>query len=172
PVTIDNFEQQGPYDRSALQARSDVLVYTTEPLPADLEVTGPITVTLWAASSAVDTDWAVMLYDVHSDGRAYNLLPLEAGYLRARYRESESQPVLLVPDEPVEYTLGGMVTSNLFRAGHRIRIDVTSSRFPNFDRNLNTGAPFGTTARGVVARQRVLHDPAHPSRVTLPVIPR
>jgi uncharacterized protein len=172
PVTIDNFELQGPYDRSALQSRRDVLVYTTEPLPADLEVTGPITVTLWASSSAVDTDWAVMLYDVHPDGRAYNLLPLEAGYLRARYRDSETQPSLLTPDQPVQYILGGMVTSNLFRAGHRIRIDVTSSRFPNFDRNPNTGAPFGTTARTVIARQRILHDPAHPSRVTLPVIPR
>ncbi len=172
PVAIENFEKMGPYDRSRLQSRQDVLVYTTEPLAEDVEVTGPITVHLWAASSAVDTDFCVMLYDVHPDGRAYNLMPNEAGAIRARYRNSESSPEPLTPNEPAEFVIGQMLTSNLFLKGHRIRIDVTSSRFPSFDRNPNTGEPFGTSSRTVVARQTVLHDAGHPSRVILPIIPR
>jgi len=172
PVVIENFEVMGPYDRSKLQSRQDVLVYTTDPLLEDVEVTGPITAHLWAASSAVDTDFCVMLYDVHPDGHAYNLMPNEAGVVRARYRASESAPTLLTPDEPVEYAIDQMVTSNVFKKGHRIRIDVTSSRFPSFDRNPNTGEPFGTSDRMTTARQTVLHDAAHPSRVILPIIPR
>ncbi|HEV8702041.1 MAG TPA: CocE/NonD family hydrolase [Candidatus Polarisedimenticolia bacterium] len=172
PVVIDNFEVMGPYDRSKLQSRQDVLVYTSEPLLEDIEVTGPITVHLWAASSAVDTDFCVMLYDVHPDGRAFNLMPNEAGVVRARYRASESAPTLLTPNEPVEFVIDQMVTSNVFKRGHRIRLDVTSSRFPSFDRNPNTGEPFGTSARMTAARQTVLHDAAHPSRVILPIIPR
>jgi putative CocE/NonD family hydrolase len=172
PVVIENFEAMGPYDRSKLQSRQDVLVYTTEPLPEDVEVTGPITVHLWAASSAVDTDFCVMLYDVHPDGRAYNLMPNEAGMVRARYRASETAPELLAPNEPAEFIIDQMVTSNVFKKGHRIRLDVTSSRFPSFDRNPNTGDPFGTSARLAVARQTVLHDAGHPSRAILPIIPR
>ncbi len=172
PVVIENFEVMGPYDRSRLQSRQDVLVYTTDALPEDVEVTGPITVHLWAASSAVDTDFCVMLYDVHPDRRAFNLMPNEAGIVRARYRDSESAPSLLTPDEPAEFVIGQMVTSNVFKKGHRIRLDVTSSRFPSFDRNPNTGDPFGTSDRMVAARQTVFHDAAHPSRVLLPIIPR
>jgi putative CocE/NonD family hydrolase len=172
PVVIENFEVMGPYDRSKLQSRQDVLVYTTEALLEDVEVTGPITVHLWAASSAVDTDFCVMLYDVHPDGRAYNLMPNEAGVVRARYRASESAPTLLTPNEPEEFVIDQMVTSNVFKRGHRIRLDVTSSRFPSFDRNPNTGEPFGTSSRMTAARQTVLHDAAHPSRVILPIIPR
>ena len=172
PVAIENFEKMGPYDRSRLQSRQDVLVYSTDPLAEDVEVTGPITVHLWAASSAVDTDFCVMLYDVHPDGRAYNLMPNEAGAIRARYRHSESSPEPLTPDEPTEFVIDQMVTSNLFLRGHRIRFDVTSSRFPSFDRNPNTGEPFGTSSRTVVARQSILHDAGHPSRIILPIIPR
>ena len=172
PVVIENFEVMGPYDRSKLQSRQDVLVYTTEPLLEDVEVTGPVTAHLWAASSAVDTDFCVMLYDVHPDGRAYNLMPNEAGVVRARYRASESAPTLLTPNQPEEFVIDQMVTSNVFKKGHRIRIDVTSSRFPSFDRNPNTGEPFGTTDHLTTARQTVLHDAAHPSRVILPIIPR
>jgi putative CocE/NonD family hydrolase len=100
------------------------------------------------------------------------VMPLEAGVLRARYRESQAAPKPLTPDEPVELVIGDMATSNLFRRGHRIRLHVTSSRFPVFDRNLNTGDPPATATRMVVARQTVLHDPAHPSRIVLPVVPR
>lgn len=172
PVKIVNFEKLGPYDRSSIQTRRDVLVYTTEPLDRDLEVTGPIVVRLWIASNAPDTDFAVMLCDVHPDGRAWNLTPQEAGFLRARYRESESSPKLLTPGEPTELVIGGMVTSNLFRRGHRIRLEVTSSRFPVFDRNPNTGEPVAASSRMISARQTIFHDAAHPSRVLLPVIPR
>ena len=172
PVTLENFEKMGPFDHSKLQSREDVLVYTTEPLAEDTEVTGPITVHLWAASSAVDTDFAFMLCDVSPDGKAYNLAPNEAGFLRARYRKSESAPEPLTPNEPTELVIGEMVTSNVFKKGHRIRLEVTSSRFPAFDRNPNTGEPFGTSSRTVVARQTILHDTGHPSRVILPIIPR
>jgi putative CocE/NonD family hydrolase len=172
PLVIENFEVQGPFDHAPQQRRPDVLVYTTDPLPDDLEVTGPITVHLWAASSAPDTDFMVMLCDVHPDGRAYNLMPMEAGVIRARYRRSESSPEMLRPGEPEEFVIRGMVTSNLFRAGHRIRLQVGSSRFPTFDRNPNTGEPFGASTRMAAARQTILHDPAHPSRVVLPVVPR
>jgi hypothetical protein len=172
PVRMVKFEQQGAFDRSPIQARRDVLVYTTEPLESDLEVTGPIVVRLWIASSAPDTDFAVMLCDVHPGGRALNVLPQESGFLRARYRESETAPKFLAPGQPTEIVIGGMVTSNVFKRGHRIRLEVTSSRFPVFDRNPNTGEPFGVSARMVPARQTILHDAAHPSRVILPVIPR
>jgi len=172
PVVIQNFETPGPFDHAPLQARRDMLVYTTPPLESELEVTGPITVHLWAASSAVDTDFAVTLCDVYPDGKAYNLTPLESGYLRARYRNSESRPEMLTPGAPTEFTIGGMVTSNLFRAGHRIRIQVTSSRFPSFDRNPNTGQRPERAVGGVAARQTIYHDSGHPSRVVLPIVPR
>jgi putative CocE/NonD family hydrolase len=171
PVVIDNFEVMGPRDRSGLEARRDLLVYSTPPLEEDVEVTGPVTVRLWITSSAVDTDFMVMLLDVHPDGKAYNVMPLEAGVLRTRYRESQAAPKPLQPGEPVELTIGDMVTSNLFRRGHRIRLHVTSSRFPVFDRNLNTGEPPARATRMVTAHQAILHDAAHPSRVILPVVP-
>ncbi len=172
PVRILNFEKGGPFDQKAVEARSDVLVYTSDPLDRDVEVTGPIAAHLWITSSAPDTDFGFVLTDVHPDGRSFNLGPHESGYLRLRYRNSESKPEMLPPDTPTEIVIGNMVTSNLFRKGHRIRISVTSSRFPVFDRNPNTGDPFGTSARLVTARQSVLHDPAHPSRILLPIIPR
>lgn len=149
-----------------------MLVYSTPPLEEDVEVTGPVTAHLWVASSAVDTDFMVMLLDVHPDGRAYNVMPIEAGIMRARYRESQTSPRRLTPDEPVELVIGDMVTSNLFRRGHRIRVHVTSSRFPVFDRNLNTGEAPATATRMVTARQTVLHDAAHPSRIVLPIVSR
>jgi uncharacterized protein len=172
PVVIENLDDYGARDQASIESRRDVLVYTTAPLEHDLEVTGPITADLWVASSAPDTDFGVMVCDVHPDGRSYNLLALEAGYLRARYRTSESAPELLTPGAPTEVSIGGMLTSNLFRAGHRIRIQVTSSRFPVFDRNPNTGEAFGVTSRMVPARQTIYHDAAHPSHVTLPILPR
>ena len=172
PVVIENFEVMGPRDRSGLETRRDLLVYTSEPLMEDMEVTGPVTVHLWVASTAVDTDFMVMLLDVHPDGKAYNVMPIEAGVARTRYRTSEAAPKLLSPHETVELIIGDMVTSNLFRKGHRIRLHVTSSRFPVFDRNLNTGEPPAHATRMVVAHQTVLHDALHASRIVLPVVPR
>ena len=172
PVVIENFEVMGPRDRSGLETRRDLLVYSTDPLLEDVEVTGPVQVRLWVASSAVDTDFMVMLLDVHPDGKAYNVMPIEAGVVRTRYHTSEAAPRLLAPQETVELVIGDMVTSNLFRKGHQIRLHVTSSRFPVFDRNLNTGEPPAGATRMVTARQTILHDAVHPSRIVLPVVPR
>lgn len=159
----------GPFDQAAVGSRRDVLVFTTEPLEADTEVTGPITVTLYAASSATDTDFTAKLLDVHPDGKAYNL---QDGIIRARYRNSFQKAELVQPGRVYQYTLDLWATSNLFRKGHRIRVDLSSSNFPRFDRNPNTGAEFGSEARLQTANQTIYHDRRHPSHITLPIIPR
>ena len=163
---------QGPYDQSPLESRKDVLVYETGPLEEDVEVTGHIEVELFASSSAKDSDFVVRLLDVHPDGRAFNLMSPTVEVTRARYREGEDRVALLEPGEVVPIRLDRLVTSNRFRAGHRIRIHVTSSLFPHFDRNLNTGEAIGASARAEVARQEIHHSATHPSRIVLPVIPR
>jgi putative CocE/NonD family hydrolase len=160
----------GPRDQRPIEQRRDMLVYTTPPLAADVEVTGPITVTLWAASSAPDTDFVARLVDVQPDGRAINLTD---GVIRARARTGIHEPeTLIAPGEVYEYHIDLWATSNLFRAGHAIRLDVTSSNFPRWDRNPNTGAPLGAGTELVAASQTVLHDAAHPSHVLLPIVPR
>ncbi|HLI68910.1 MAG TPA: CocE/NonD family hydrolase [Ktedonobacteraceae bacterium] len=160
----------GPYDQRPVEAREDVLVYTSEALSTDVEVTGPIKVHLWAASSAPDTDFVARLVDVHPDGYAQNLTD---GIIRARYRHFEQgeAPSLIEPGRAYEYEIDLWSTSNLFKAGHRIRVDVTSSSFPRWDRNPNTGHPFGTDAELATARQTILHDEAHPSYIILPIVP-
>lgn len=158
----------GPLDQGPLERRDDVLVYTTEPLERDLEAIGPLEVVLYAASSARDTDWIVRLCDVHPDGRS---IFVTEGIVRARYRNSNEgdSTELLEPDEVAEYRIRCYPLANLFRRGHRIRLDVTSSSFPRFSRNLNTGEDVGTSTRMQVARQAVLHTDRYPSRVVLPV---
>ncbi len=158
----------GPFDQRAIEARPDVLCYTTAPLPADLEVTGPITVTLFAASSATDTDWTVKLLDVHPDGYAQNL---QEGIVRASYRVPGAAPSPIRPGEVYEYAIDLWATSNVFLAGHRLRVEVTSSNFPHWDRNTNTGMPTATADHTVTARQTVFHDAARPSHILLPIIP-
>lgn len=157
----------GCFDQRDIETRSDVLVYTTAPLDKDMEVTGPVKVTLWAASSATDTDFTAKLVDVSTCGCANNLTD---GIIRARYRESTVQPQLIEPGQPYEYTIDLWSTSNVFKTGHRIRIEVSSSNFPRFDRNPNTGNAFGADAVLKPAMQTILHDSEHPSHVTLPVI--
>jgi len=159
--------QQEPYDQRALDGRRDVLVYTTPPLTDPLEVIGPVTVELWAASSARDTDFVAKLMDVWPDGFVQELCH---GIVRARYRESYCEPSLLEPDRIYQYTIQVNPTGNLFEPGHRIRLDITSSDFPNFDRNHNTGAHEYRDAELKTAHQRVFHDAAHPSCLILPVI--
>ena len=159
--------QQEPHDLRALDGRKDILVYSTPPLERPLEVTGPITVRLWAASSAPDTDFIARLVDVWPGGFAQELC---YGIVRARYRESFDRPSLIAPGRVYEYTLRLNPTSNLFKAGHRIRLDISSSDFPNFDRNHNTGGDDYAEAALATARQTVFHDRARPSKVTLPVI--
>ena len=159
----------GPYDQTAIEARADVLTYSTEPLPRDTEVTGPVTVRLWAASSATDTDWVARLCDVHPDGRSINLCD---GIVRARYRDFRSggKPSLIEPGAVLEYEIDLWATSNLFRAGHRIRLVITSSSFPRWDRNPNTGHDFGADAELQIARQTIFHDASRPSWVLLPLV--
>ncbi len=160
--------RRGPVDQSPILSRSDVLAYTSGALESNLEVTGPITVVLFAASDARDTDWMVKLCDVHADGRTLNVTD---GVLRASYRESEVQRRLLEPGAVVRYEIALQPTSMLFRAGHRLRVLITSSDFPRYDRNPNTGE-LGIEARAfVTARQRIFHDSARASHLKLPVIP-
>ncbi len=159
----------GPYDQHAIEARPDVLVYTSAPLERDIEVTGPITVHLWAISSAPDTDFVARLVDIAPDGRSFNLTD---GIVRARYRHlaQGAPPSPIEPGRPYEYVIDLWATSNVFQAGHRIGLQVTSSCFPRWDRNPNTGHPFGADVELQVAHQEILHDRAHPSHVVLPVV--
>jgi hypothetical protein len=159
----------GPKDQAPIESRADVLVYSTPPLEADVEVTGPIVATLFARTSAPDTDWTVKLVDVHPDGRAYGLAD---GIVRARYRHGVEGPELLEPGTVVKYQVDLQATSNVFRKGHRIRVQVSSSNFPRFSRNPNTGRDIATETELVPAMQAILHDAGHPSHVRLPIIPR
>ena len=161
----------GPADQRPVEITNGVLVYTTPPLPENLEVTGPVTAVLFAATTARDTDWTVKLVDVYPDGRAINIAD---GILRARYRKSISAPELLEPGGIYEYRVDLGSTSNLFRTGHRMRVEVSSSNFPCYDRNLNTGNGMGDEwiADCVVATQTIFHDLARPSHIVLPIVPR
>lgn len=159
----------GPWDRQPVERRDDVLVYSTDPLERDVEVTGPISLTLHASSSARDTDFTGTLVDVYPDGKAIIICE---GLLRARFRESIEHPSLLDPDKVYELRVDMWETSNLFKAGHRIRLEVSSSNFPRFDRNLNTGNQPGMDAEMKVAEQTIYHDAQRPSYLTLPVVPR
>jgi putative CocE/NonD family hydrolase len=163
------FAANGAFDQQDIEARPDVLVYSTPPLERDLEVTGPVTVTLWAATSQTDTDFTAKLVDVCEDGCARNLTD---GIIRARYRDSSSQPSFLEPGRAYEYTIDLWATSNVFQRGHRIRVEISSSNFPRFDRNTNTGNVIAGDAEFKPALQTVMHDAQHPSHITLPVVPR
>lgn len=158
----------GPDDYAAIERRDDVLVYTTEPLEEELEVTGPVLMQLFASSSARDTDFMVKLLDVWPSGFAQRLTD---GMVRARFRYGMHRQVLLEPGEVVRYDIDCWNTAHVFLKGHRIRVEVASSAFPKYDRNLNTGGPLGRERKGVVAEQTVYHDQARPSAIILPVIP-
>ena len=163
------FARNGAFDQNEIEARPDVLVYSTPPLDRKVEVTGPVTVTLWAATSAVDTDFTAKLVDVCEDGCARNLTD---GIIRARYRNSMSNPIPVPPGEPTCYEIDLWATSNVFQAGHRIRLEISSSNFPRFDRNTNTGKIIAEDADLKPALQTVLHNAQYPSHVTLPIIPQ
>jgi putative CocE/NonD family hydrolase len=160
--------RRGPVDQSPILSRADVLTYTSAALESDLEVTGPVTFVLFAASDARDTDWVVKLCDVHPDGRTLNVTD---GVLRASYRESDAERRLLQPGAVVRYEIALQPTSMLLRAGHRLRVLVTSSDFPRYDRNPNTGE-LGIEARAfMTARQHIFHDSERASHLVLPIIP-
>jgi putative CocE/NonD family hydrolase len=158
----------GPMDQRPIEGRRDVLLYTSDVLQDEVEATGPVKVVLYAASDAVDTDFVAKLVDVHPDGSSYNMAE---GILRARYRDGLSRPTPLEPGKVYRLEIDLVGTSVAFQKGHRIRVHVTSSHFPQFDRNPNTGAVFGTTSQVKVAQQTVYHDSERPSHVLLPVIP-
>jgi uncharacterized protein len=162
----------GPRDQRGVEAREDVLVYSTPVLSQDTEVTGPVSVELYAKSSAPDTDFTAKLVDVWPDGFAQNLTE---GILRARYRESQENPTMITPGTVYKFTIDLWATSNVFKRGHSLRLEISSSNFPRFDRNLNTGDqqpiksgdsdPIFTKATNVI-----LHDAEHPSAVILPLV--
>jgi hypothetical protein len=157
----------GPMDQRAVEKRHDVLVYTTRPLTADLEVTGPIRLILYAASTARDTDFTAKLVDVFPTGEARNLTD---GILRVRYRDSLESVKLMKPGEVYRLTVDVGVTSNVFRAGHCIRLEISSSNFPRFDRNPNTGRPIADETQLLKAAQTVFHDRDRHSYLLLPEV--
>jgi len=159
--------QGGAYDQRPVEARGDVLVYTTPPLDQPVEVTGPVKLILCASSSAPDTDWTAKLVDVSPCGYARNLTD---GILRARFRTSMREGTPIMPGDVIEYEIDLWSTSNTFLPGHRIRLEVSSSNFPRFDRNPNTGELPGRSAEMVSALQTVFHSSEYPSRLILPVI--
>jgi hypothetical protein len=161
----------GPMDQRPVEARPDLLVYTSEPLAEPLEVTGPLGAVIHAATTARDADFVVKLCDVDPDGLSRILAE---GVLRARFRDGFERPVAVEPARPYEYGIDLVATSNVFLPGHRIRVAVTSSSFPRFDRNAGTGQPTGTDTDDDLreARQTVFHDGVRPSHVLLPVVAR
>ncbi len=157
----------GPRDQRAVEARDDVLVYSTAALERDTEVTGRVALELWAKSSAVDTDFTAKLVDVWPNGFAQNLTE---GIVRMRYRGSQEKPEFLNPGQAYKVDLDLWSTSNVFKKGHRIRLEISSSNFPRFDRNLNTGESGQFETRNVTATNSVLHDSEHASALVLPIV--
>jgi putative CocE/NonD family hydrolase len=158
----------GPEDQRPAEARSDVLIYTMPAFAKDIEVTGPVSLDLYVSSSAVDTDFTGMLVDVWPNGFAQNLT---SGILRMRYRNSQEKPELVNPGETYHVTVDLWATSNVFLAGHKLRLEVSSSNFPRFDRNLNTGEEQARATRMIKATNVIYHDKAHPSALIVPLVP-
>jgi uncharacterized protein len=161
-------------DSRPLSARSDVLVFQTPPLASDVEVTGRLVVKLWAASTASDTDFTAKLIDVYPPNSDYPSgvdLNIADSVVRARYRGGAGKAELLKFGQPYEFTIEMYPTALVFKRGHRVRLDISSSNFPRFDVNPNTGEPLNESRRWVIAENAVYHDPQHPSNIVLPIIP-
>ena len=172
PFLIDSRELETSLneDFTELNAgRHDALVFTSQPLSKPIEVTGPMSATLWAATDAHDTDWIVMLLDVFPDGHAQRV---QDGIVRARFRKGYEKEVPLVLGSVEKYDIDLWFTSRVFEPGHRLRVSVSSALFPKYDRNLNTGGNNERDSTFVVAHQRLVHDATHPSHVVLPIVPR
>jgi putative CocE/NonD family hydrolase len=167
-MPVSSAQVGGPDDYSQVGERNDILVYTSPPLDKDMEITGPITVKLYASSSAPDTDWHAMLLDVYPEGYA---IRLNDGIIRASYRESFENPSPIEPGKIYEYTIDCWNTSMVIKRGHRLRVHIASAAFPKFARNQNTGHPYGLDDEIRVAQQTIYHDAKHPSHIILPVIP-
>jgi uncharacterized protein len=154
----------GPRDHRPVEGR--MLTYTSQPLEHDLAVIGPVKALLYAMSSAPDTDWVVRLCDVWPDGRSMSVCD---GILRARYRDSFAQPTLMQPGQVYRFEIDLQATAQVFQAGHQLRVEVTSSDFPRYDRNLNTGGAFGTEMQGQIANNTLFHDGLRASHILLPI---
>jgi putative CocE/NonD family hydrolase len=157
-----------------LTARNDVLVFQTDPLPEDTEITGEIEVKLWASSSALDTDFTAKLVDVYPESSDYPqgfALNIGDGIIRGRFRETLAREKLMEPGKVYPFTIKLYPTANIFKRGHRIRVDISSSNFPRFDVNPNTGEPLNRHRRMITATNTLYHDRDHPSQILLPVIP-
>ena len=161
-----NAVKGGSYDQSVMELRDDILVYTSEVLEKDTEVSGFIESVLYVSSDAKDTDFTIKLIDVHPDGSAYNL---DETIQRVRYREGYDKEVFMEKDKVYKLVMSPMSTSNLFKKGHRIRIEISSSNFPRFARNLNTGGNNYDETEAVIATNKIHHSKTYPSRVMLPI---
>jgi len=163
-----NAVQGGAWDQRKMEERNDILVYSTEPLKEGIELSGPIEVTLYVSSDVKDTDFTVKLIDVYPDGRAYNL---DETIQRLRYRNGYDKPLAwMTPGEVYKFSFSPMNTSNFFEAGHRVRIEISSSNFPRFDRNLNTGGNNYDETTSALAHNVVHHSKEYPSSVTITVV--
>jgi putative CocE/NonD family hydrolase len=157
-----------------LSARNDILVFMTPPLEKDTQIVGPIQVKLWASSSAVDTDFTAKLVDVYPSSNDFPAgfdLIMGDGIIRARFRDSDKEEKMMVPGEVYEFTITLDPCANVFKKGHRIRVDISSSNFPRFDVNTNTGEPANNERRKIIAVNTIFHDPGHPSHIVLPLLP-
>lgn len=156
-------------DRQSVEDRPDVLAYSSSPFKEKVEVTGPIKVTLFASSSARDTDFTATLVDVFPDGYCHMI---QEGIIRARFRDSDTQTTLTEPGKIYKYTIDLIATSFVVKPGHILRVEISSSNFNRFDRNLNSGNEIGMDDEVKIARQTIYHDRQHPSHIQLPLIPR
>lgn len=164
---VESIGSMGSFDQREVEAREDVLIYTTHPLKENLEVTGPVNAIVYASSSARNTDFTAKLVDVYPDGRAIRICE---GIIRADHRNANEPPSNIEPGKVYQYTIDLWATSNVFMKGHRIRVEISSSNFPRFDRNLNTGNYFATDTTIVKAEQTIYHNAEYPSCIILPVI--
>ncbi len=172
PVWDKSYEKSYPYDQREIESRKDVIVYSSDVLTQNIEVTGEIVAELYVSSMAKDTDFSVTLCDVYPDGKVINLHGLDAGYLRMRYRNGFEKQELLTPGEVYKIRIGNIYTSNLFQKGHRIQVYVTSSKAPHYDPNPNTGTEIATEKKLAPTINTVYHSSKYPSRIILPVVTR
>jgi len=164
---VPTIGSMGPYDQRPVETRNDVLIYDTNPLLEDVEVTGPVNAVVYASSSAKNTDFTAKLVDVYPDGRAIRICE---GIIRADHRNPSFPPSNIEPGKIYEYKIDLWATSNVFKKGHKIRVEISSSNFPRFDRNLNTGNYFATDTTLVKAEQIIYHNAEFPSAIVLPII--
>ena len=164
---VPTIGSMGPYDQRSVETRNDVLVYDTNPLGEDIEVTGPVNAVVYATSSAKNTDFTAKLVDVYPDGRAIRICE---GIIRADRRDPSSPPSNIEPGKIYQYKIDLWATSNVFKKDHKIRVEISSSNFPRFDRNLNTGNYFATDTTFIKAEQAIYHNAEYPSAIILPII--